>query len=159
MKKIFFIFTVVLLSCLGSNAFSAEMEGSSGEVYKILPDRLQWGSNPALPKEIKAALIYGNPNDRGPLVIRLKVPAGSKIAPHWHTISENVTVLVGSFNFGDGDKFDSARGVSIPAGGFVSIPPNHHHYAWFTEDTVLQLNNFGEWNIFYVDPKDDPRNQ
>jgi quercetin dioxygenase-like cupin family protein len=160
MKKLFIILFVASLSFLGKNeVFSVQMESSPEHIYKILPNELQWKSNPALPKEIQVAIIYGDPNKNGPLVMRLKVPAGSKIAPHWHPISENVTVLSGSLNVGSGDKPDLTDGIHIPAGSFISIPEKHHHYAWFTEDTVLQFNNFGHWQINYVNPKDDPRNQ
>jgi hypothetical protein len=31
------------------------------------------------------------------------------------------------------------------------------HYAWFTEETVLQLHGTGPQGVTYVDPADDPR--
>ena len=43
-------------------------------------------------------------------VVRLKVPAGYKIAAHTHPNDENVTVLSGSFNIGTGDKLDDDEG-------------------------------------------------
>jgi hypothetical protein len=31
------------------------------------------------------------------------------------------------------------------------------HYAWFTEDTIVQLHGMGPQSIIYVNPTDDPR--
>lgn len=160
MKKSFIILSIALLSFLGKNSvFSAQMDSSSEQPFKITPSELKWQSNPSLPKEILVSILYGDPNKDGPLVMRLKLPAGSKIAPHWHKVPENVTVLSGSLNIASGDKLDLTKGINLPVGSFVNIPPKHHHYAWVTEDTILQINNFGIWEIYYVNPQDDPRNQ
>jgi hypothetical protein len=33
------------------------------------------------------------------------------------------------------------------------------HYAWFPEETVIQLHGQGPQGITYVNPNDDPRKQ
>lgn len=154
---IILVFTVSLLVYYG--AFSAQTAETSNHLHQIQPSHLTWQSHPALPKEIQVAVVYGDPSKDGPHVMRLRIPAGSKIAPHWHPINENITVLLGSINLGSGDTFEPENNIHLPEGSFASIPAKHHHYAWFTEDTLLQLNNFGRWQIFYVNPKDDPRNK
>jgi quercetin dioxygenase-like cupin family protein len=84
-------------------------------------------------------------------------PAGFKIQAHTHPNDENVTVLAGSFNVGTGDKLDESKGTAIKAGGYSFVPKGMAHYAWFTEDTVLQLHGVGPQGVTYVNPADDPR--
>lgn len=156
MKNKLILFFATLLCTFSSGSVFSE---TSEKIHYIIPNQLKWESTPALPKNIQVAILFGDPNRDAPLVMRLKIPAGTKIAPHWHPIDENITVLTGSLNVGMGDNFETANGAKFPTGSFISIPAKHHHYAWFTEDTVLQLNNFGRWQIIYVNPKDDPRNK
>jgi quercetin dioxygenase-like cupin family protein len=152
--------TLLLMSLIFMvKGVSVEVDSSKHVNYQISPEQLNWVSIPALPKEIKVAVLYGNPDKDGALVIRIKAPAGSKIAPHWHPIDENITVLSGSINLGKGDKFEKQNNIRLDEGGFANIPAKHHHFAWFDEDSILQLNNYGRWQIIYINPKDDPRNQ
>ena len=160
MHKYIWVFLFIALSLFKSKSvFSAQIENSTNQLHKILTSELKWVSDPSIPKEIQVAIVYGDPNKDGPHVMRIRMPAGSKIAPHWHPINENITVLSGSMYAGHGDKFDQKNSAYLPAGSFASIPAKNHHYAWVTEDTILQLNNFGRWQIIYVNPKDDPRNK
>ena len=76
--------------------------------------------------------------------MRLKVPAGFKIAAHTHPNDENVTVLSGSFNIGTGDKARSRRKATlVKAGGYSFVAKGMTHYAWFTEDTVAATARHG----------------
>lgn len=121
-------------------------------------EELKWGpAPPAFPKGAQIAIVSGNPSNDGPYVIRLKVPAGYKVPAHVHPNDENVTVLSGTFNYGMGDKLDERKGLVLKAGGFVKAPKGMQHYAWFTEDTIIQLHGIGPQGINYVNPADDPR--
>ena len=46
---------------------------------------------------------------------------------------------------------------SIPAGGYVSLPAQMHHFAWAASPTVVQITLEGPFDIFYVNPADDPQ--
>src|SRR5262245_15032856 len=71
----------------------------------VTPDNLKWGDPPpVLQAGAQLAVLSGNPNGAGPFAIRLKMPDGYKIMPHWHPTQENVTVLSGEFHVGMGDK-------------------------------------------------------
>jgi hypothetical protein len=39
----------------------------------------------------------------------------------------------------------------------VSLPAKMHHYAWTATPTVVQINLEGPFDIFYVNPADDPQ--
>ncbi len=49
------------------------------------------------------------------------------------------------------------KGTLIKAGGYSYVAKGMAHYAWFTEDTVLQLHGTGPQGITYVNSDDDPR--
>ena len=124
----------------------------------VKPDALKWGAAPpAFPPGAQFAVIAGDPGKEGPFVLRLKVPASYKVAPHTHPGDENVTVISGSFNIGMGDKLDTSKGEKVPVGGFMRVEKGMQHYAWFTEPTVIQVHGIGPSAINYVNPADDPR--
>ena len=121
-------------------------------------DAVQWKpAPPAYPKGAQMAVLFGDPSKEGPFVVRLKAPAGYKIAAHMHPADENVVVLSGSLHVGMGDKLDDKKGEALKAGGYVHMPKGMHHYAWFTEETIIQNNGIGPTAITYVNEKDDPR--
>ena len=123
----------------------------------VQADGLKWSAPAVYAPGAQIAVVRGDPSKEGLYVVRLKVPAGFKIAPHTHPNDENVTVLSGSFNIGTGDKLDPGKGTSVKAGGYSFVMKGMTHYAWFTEETVLQLHGVGPQGVTYVDPSDDPR--
>jgi hypothetical protein len=117
----------------------------------------KWGdAPPVLSAGAKLAVLEGDPSKPGPYTMRLKVPAGYRIQPHWHTGIEHVTVISGSFHIGMGDKFDETAGTLMSPGTFGFLPPKMHHFAWASEETVIQLHGTGPWEMIYVNPADDP---
>ena len=62
------------------------------------------------------AVLEGNPmGDSGDYTVRIKMPAGYRIAPHTHPNRENVTIISGQLKVGMGDHFDTANMMVIPA--------------------------------------------
>ena len=118
---------------------------------------LKWSQPAAYAKGADLAVLSGDPTKEGMYVVRLRVPAGYKIPAHTHPNDENVTVLSGSIHIGTGDKLDDKKAEHIKASGYSYVAKGMTHYAWFTEDTVLQLHGMGPQGITYVNPADDPR--
>jgi len=136
----------------------APIGASADDHVAVNPDQLKWGpAPPALPKGAQLAVLSGDPGKQGLYVIRLKVPAGYKVQPHVHPTDENVTVLSGTFHIGMGDKFDDKKGTALRAGGFGITPKGMQHYAWFNEESIIQIHGMGPFAITYVNPADDPR--
>src|SRR5439155_1036694 len=77
---------------------------------------------PVLGKGARLAVLSGDPGAAGPYTIRLKMPTGYKISPHWHPTDENVTVIAGTFSLGQGEKFDRASMKTLTAGGYALLP-------------------------------------
>lgn len=120
-------------------------------------DGMQWGeAPPMLPKGAKVAVLKGDPMKAGPYVLRLKVPAGYKVAPHQHSQAENLTVISGTFAVGQGDKFDAKAMKVMKAGAFGAVEAKTNHYAMAKTAAVVQVHGDGPFDITYVDPKDDP---
>jgi Domain of unknown function (DUF4437) len=121
-------------------------------------DKVQWGpAPPFLPAGAQIAVLRGNPSEKGPVTLRLRFPANYNIPAHWHSMAETVTVLSGTFNVGMGDKLDRQAGQALQPGGFVSLPATMRHFAWTAKPTVVQVNLEGPFDIFYVNPADNPQ--
>lgn len=126
---------------------------ASDEKIQLLPQDVRWAdAPPALPAGTKVAVLEGTPKKAGTFTMRLKVPAGARIAPHWHPRPERVTVLSGSVLVGFGDTLDEKASKRFPAGSFYVNPPKVHHYVWADEEAVLQITGIGPWEIHYLKP-------
>ena len=114
---------------------------------------IQWNDGPAsLPAGAKVAVLEGDPAKEGFFTMRLWLPDGFKIPPHWHPKVEHVTVISGTFNVGMGEKFDQTATRVMPAGTFGFWPADMKHFAWAKGETVLQLHGTGPWMITYENP-------
>jgi len=122
------------------------------------PDQIKWGPPPPfVAAGAQLAVIEGNPmGDSGDFTIRLKMPNGYKIAPHWHPKRENVTVISGSFKVGMGDKFEESKMSSFAPGSFAYLDPDMHHYAMASGVTIVQVHGMSPLQFNYVNPADDP---
>jgi quercetin dioxygenase-like cupin family protein len=122
----------------------------------VTPEDLKWGDSPDLPG-VKVSVLTGNPAAKGFYVLRIDIPDGFKIPPHWHPTDEHVTVVSGTFHVAMGDQFDDSKGATLPAGGFAIAPAKMHHYAWATGETIVQVDGEGPFKINYVNPADAPK--
>jgi hypothetical protein len=123
-----------------------------------LPDQVSWGPAPALlPTGAQLAVVEGDPTVAGPYTMRLLMPDGYRIPPHFHPATEHVTVLEGTFKVGMGEKFDVATMKDLPVGTFAALDPGTRHFAQAVGRTVIQLHGTGPWSVTYVNPADDPR--
>ena len=128
-----------------------------GKHTLLAPSSVVWGEPPPnLPPGAKLAVIAGDPSQPVPFVVRLELPAGYTIAPHWHPTDEHVTVLSGTFALGMGDALDAAAMQDLPVGGFASMPAGMHHYAMAKTAAIVQVHGMGPLVINYVNPADDP---
>jgi quercetin dioxygenase-like cupin family protein len=150
MKKLVII-AAVLVGAVPFLATAQELVVATG-------DDLKWSAaSPALPTGAQAVALVGDPSKEGLYVVRVKFPAGYKVAPHSHPNDENVTVISGMFHIGIGDKFDETKGQALKPGGFAQAPKGVKHYAWASQETIIQLHGMGPQNLIYVNPADDPR--
>jgi quercetin dioxygenase-like cupin family protein len=121
---------------------------------------IKWGPAPStIPPGAQLAVVSGDPSKEGLFTMRLKMPANYKVPAHNHPTDEFVTVISGDFRVGLGDKLDMDKGQSLKAGAFAEMPAGMNHYAWTTEESVVQIAGPGPFSISYVNPADDPSKQ
>ena len=119
--------------------------------------KLVWGPAPAVfPAGAKMAVLQGDPSKNELFTVRLDMPDGYKIAPHWHPTDESVTVISGTFLIGMGDKADMSKSLTLKTGEFAIAGANMHHFAQAKGRTVVQVHAMGPFALTYVNAADDP---
>lgn len=145
-----------ILSLFINIAIGAQEAKAPAHVLLTAPE-IKWGeAPPILEKGASFAVISGDPGKPGTFVIRLKLPAGYKVAPHWHPTDEHVTVLSGTFALGMGEKFDTSVMKELPPGGYGLMPAEMRHFAMAKTEAMIQVHGMGPFALTYVNPADDP---
>lgn len=141
-------FLVALAFCFTTSAAQAQMNSAD----------IKWGPPPpGFTSGAQFAVLSGDPSKPGMFTIRIKMPAGYAVAPHWHPSDEIVTVIDGQMSLGMGDAIDKAKASSLKTGGYVMALAKMHHYAFTDSGATVQVTGTGPFAINYVNPKDDPR--
>jgi quercetin dioxygenase-like cupin family protein len=139
-------------------AFTSAAHDNSHEKNAFTPDTISWGAAPPVVRPgAQFAVLEGDPTaSTGDFTIRMKMPDGYRIAPHWHPKRENVTILSGTFKVGMGDAFDASKMKAFSAGSFAFLDPDMHHYAMASGETIVQVHGQSPLQFNYVNPDDDP---
>jgi quercetin dioxygenase-like cupin family protein len=137
-----------LLVLLVVAAVAALAAAPPPEAIQVHAKGIVWKDGPpSLPKGTKAAVIEGDPKSTGIFTMRLHVPAGAVVPPHWHPRPERATILSGEVQVGFGDTFDEKALTSFRAGDFYVNPPNAHHFVRFKKESVIQITGEGPWEL------------
>jgi catechol 2,3-dioxygenase-like lactoylglutathione lyase family enzyme len=154
----FLRFTLAGTLCGVGLVFAIGARTATPEKHAFAPDDIAYGPAPAfVAPGAQLAVLEGNPGaSSGDYTVRLKMPAGYRIAPHWHPQRENVTVISGTFMVGMGDHFDESKMGAFPAGSFAFLDPDMHHYAMASGEVVVQVHGTSPLQFNYVHPEDDP---
>jgi len=133
---------------------------STHEPKELTPEDLVYKDDPAFPKGAQTVVLQGDPKQPGLLVLRVKFPPNYVVPPHTHPGLETVTILSGSMGSGMGEKADVTKGKVLKAGSMLALPANHAHYVWSgDEETIIQVSAIAPFDLTYINPADDPRNQ
>jgi len=154
MRNRFLLASAVLVLIAAGVALA---QGTASQHVMVEGKELKWGPPPPVFEQTaKFALVSGDPSKAGLYVVRLDMPAGYKIMPHWHPTDEHVTVLSGSFALGMGEKFEESKMKALPQGGYALLPAEMRHYAMAKSRAVVQVHGMGPFQLTYVNPADDP---
>jgi len=147
-------FAIGVLCAIGVHAAQA---CAADDHMMMTANELKWAPSAALPAGAQIAVIEGPLSEPAPFIARVKFPANTKVPGHWHSAIEHVTVLSGVMHMGTGDKLDTSKTRAFGPGSVTIMQPGTRHFAWFGEETIIQLHGVGPWTVTYVDPADDPR--
>jgi hypothetical protein len=158
-RSMYLILAMVgIFGCAGPFQKVAAQVASHQQRHVFTPDTIPWGPPPPVVRPgAQFAVLEGNPlASSGDYTVRLKMPDGYRISPHWHPKRENVTVISGTFKVGMGDVFNTKTMVALTAGSFGFLDPSMHHYAMACGETIVQVHGQAPFVFNYVDPGDDP---
>ena len=164
MRRTIFVSVFLFLAASGFGQTKAPAKKATvSAMATVIPSGSEkWGDLPAaamvgtplvdMGGKIQLAVVQGNPMAAGaPYTLRLSCTDGTKIAPHWHPTTENVTVVKGTFALGMGSKWDPAALKDLPSGGFASAPARMRHFALCKGDAVVQVHGIGPFLVNWVE--------
>lgn len=126
-------------------------------MHHVSAKSITWGPSPI--PGVQLAVLAGDPSKSGEFTLRLKMPDGWKVPPHWHPGDENLTVIQGTFLIASGEKYDVAALKPMVTGDYTFMPKEMRHYALTKGETVVQVSGLGPFVINYVNPEDEPKNR
>jgi quercetin dioxygenase-like cupin family protein len=146
----------------GANPLCAQAARSAAKApaatHAARPEEPKWGPAPAVfPAGAQMAVLAGDPHGNGEFTVRLRMPNGYRIMPHTHPTDEHITVISGNFLVGMGTSFDEKATMKLNAGGFVTAPANHAHFAMAQGTTIVQVHAMGPFALNYVNAADMPK--
>src|SRR6185436_8356550 len=127
MKPKFVVLCAVLLvSLVGAGSQAQQPPPRPAGVVVVKSAEVKWTDYPNRPG-VKLAVIEGDLGKAGPFLIRVKFPAGYKLAPHTHPNVEHTTVLSGTMRLGYGTDAAGAS-EAFGVGTVVITPANTPHF-------------------------------
>jgi len=142
LKRVF-LCAVLLVSLISVGSLAQQPPGRPAGVVIVKSGELQWTDYPNRPG-VKLAVVEGDLARPGPFLMRVKFPAGFKLAPHTHPTIEHTTVLSGTMRLGYGAKDDGPAEAFGP-GTILITPANTPHFFSTPAETVVQTHGIGPW--------------
>jgi quercetin dioxygenase-like cupin family protein len=115
-----------------------------GGVVVVRAAEIKWEDYPGRPG-VKLAVLEGDLSKPGPFLMRVKFPAGFKLAPHIHPSLEHTTILLGGMRLGYGTNPDGPAELMSP-GTVIITPANTPHFAVMPTETIVQTHGVGPWS-------------
>jgi len=129
-----------------------------GQFRAIHSEDVIWKPFRAFPPAARLAVLVGDPTKPGPYVIRVKLPAGTKMSSHEHPEDRIYTVITGVFYIGLGKEFDETKLTAHGPGSVLILPGGQPHFHWAKSgEYITQVSAIGPLGLTYIDPATDPR--
>ena len=138
---------VIVLSLIvagAARAAAGQAANRPGGVIVVKAAEIKWEDYPGRPG-VKMAVLEGDLSKPGPFLMRVKFPAGFKLAPHTHPSLEHTTILSGGMRLGYGTNPDGPAEMMSP-GTVIITPANTPHFATTPTETIVQTHGVGPWS-------------
>ena len=138
---------------LGGAATGLAEEKAKDPMPVANPSDFHWKPKETLPPGANAVVVYGD-TKTGPYDFFGKFPAKYTVPMHWHTSDCMVVMMKGSMVIAR----DKMPDVEIKEGGFFMLPGKMKYIARCENECTFLVHGTQPFDIFYANPKDDPRN-
>lgn len=146
--KLLFVTAAAVMS-LGAMTWESQRKK---EVVGITAEQVRWTTPPYYTDGRQRAQLFGDSNQGGAWVDRVKIPAGKRVLAHTHPQDEFVTVIEGTWYLGEGERFDPTKLKGYPAGSFIVIPAGTPHYVATNDGPVIiQLSGTEKFRTDYLE--------
>jgi quercetin dioxygenase-like cupin family protein len=124
----------------------------------IRSEQVEWKPFASFPPAARLAILVGDPTKPGPYLIRVRLPAGTRMMPHKHAEDRIYTVISGVFYIGLGEEFDESQLTAHGPGTVLVLPGGQAHFHWAKSgEYITQVSAIGPLGLTYTDPANDPR--
>lgn len=143
------VYSRLFISLLVFTCFSSSGAEMVDDFVIIQPDDIVWDESL---HEVQRKVIYGDPNQEGLYIMRVRFWPGGSSMPHYHTQDRFVTVMEGTWCAGTDASHDMEKTTCIPPGGFMIHPAGAVHYDGSKGGpVVVEIRGFGPVATEYVD--------
>ena len=162
MKASTVLHAMLAIGCLVCSVGSGAHAQEAPKQLRLAPDDIEFpalagGQTGTSGVGMQVKVLSGDPKKAGLYTMIVKAGPNITIKPHAHPDNRVSIVVAGTFYFAYGDEFDESKLKALPAGGFVTEPPNANHFAMTKDDGVtLYITGTGPTGTLYVNPADDP---
>jgi len=102
---------------------------------------------PGMPPGARFAVISGDPFEKGPFVMRMRLPPGYMLPPYWRPREDQVIVLAGSIMVGSRAESGTATMRTLTSGSFASLAAGELHFAHTQHGAIVQVFGMGPLEI------------
>jgi quercetin dioxygenase-like cupin family protein len=152
MKKTLLAAVASVTALVALTLATASAGQNKKEILGLTPRQVRWFTPPYYKDGRQRAQLFGDSNQGGAWVDRVKIPAGKRVLAHTHAHDEIVTVIEGTWYLGEGERFDAAKLKGYPAGSFIVIPAGLPHFVAAEKGAVIvQLSGTGKFGTEYLE--------
>ncbi len=120
-------------------------------VKTVTPEALSWQPVEGDP-EARIAALYGNPDEAGHFVVRIKLPPSWAGRPHTHGVTELLTVHSGMCYLAYGDALTREAAKKLSPGAFIALPAGTKMRGFTGKDgCVVDVQGQGPRTTQYLD--------
>lgn len=114
------------------------------------PVRLHWSATDI--PNLSMAVVAGDARGAGPFIVRLRAEKPLQLPPHSHSNEQRITVIHGTPEFGDGDKFTPAALRKVNQGETITLPKGNRHFASLNAGDEIELSGDAPFSFHWADP-------